>query len=440
MTVRSLLEAPGGRVFGVVWLGQLVSNLGSAMTSFGLAIWVYQQTGSATQLALIVLASRLPMLLVSPFVGALVDRWDRRWAMILADTGAALGTFATMMLLISGNLEIWHLYLTLAFSGLFQAFQFPAYSAATTLLVPRDQYTRASGLVQLAGSIGRVAAPAIAAIVVVWSGLTVLFVADFVTFLFAVGTLLVVRFPQAERSVRMGTGIRGLLLEAYEGLQFVLERKALLILMLSFVVVNFGFAFQGVLLIPLLLNLTTEPAAGLIVSIGAAAVVVGSLGLSVWGGPRDRIAGVYVPIMAMGFGLILMGISPIVALVVAGIVLMMGTHPTAGGSSQSIWQSKVPPNLQGRVFAIRQVSAIAASPVAFLLAGTLADRYFEPLMEDGGGILGRVLGSAPGRGIGLMFVLAGVLVMVTAVVAWRNPRIKNLESEIPDIEEQPVPV
>jgi hypothetical protein len=144
--------------------------------------------------------------------------------------------------------------------------------------------------------------------------------------------------------------------------------------------------------------------------------------------------------MAMGFGLILMGISPIVALVVAGIVLMMGTHPTAGGSSQSIWQSKVPPNLQGRVFAIRQVSAIAASPVAFLLAGTLADRYFEPLMEDGGGILGRVLGSAPGRGIGLMFVLAGVLVMVTAVVAWRNPRIKNLESEIPDIEEQPVPV
>ena len=440
MTVRSLLSAPGGRVFGVVWFGQLVSNLGSAMTSFGLAIWVYQETGSATQLALIVLASRLPMLLVSPFVGALVDRWDRRWAMILADTGAALGTFAAMMLLVTGNLETWHLYVTLAFSGIFQAFQFPAYSAATTLMVPKEQYARASGLVQLAGSIGRIVAPAIAAVVVVWSGLTVLFVADFLTFLFAVGTLLLVRFPQAERSVRRGTGVRGLLLEAWEGLQFVLDRRALFILMLSFVVVNFGFAFQGVLLIPLLLNLTTAAVAGLIVSIGAGAVVLGSLALTVWGGPKDRIAGVYVPIMAMGVGLILMGISPAIMLVIAGLVLMMGTHPTAGGSSQAIWQSKVPENLQGRVFAIRQVSAMAASPIAFLLAGTLADRFFEPLMADGGGLLGDLLGSGPGRGIGVMFVLAGVLVVTTAAVAWTNPRIKNLETEIPDIEEAAVPV
>ena len=121
--IRDLYRAPGGRVFGVVWLGQLGSNLGSTTTSFGLAIWVYQQTGSAMQLALIVLASRLPMLFVSPFVGALVDRWDRRWAMILSDGGAALGTFVTMVLLITGNLEIWHLYLTLSLSGLFQAFR-----------------------------------------------------------------------------------------------------------------------------------------------------------------------------------------------------------------------------------------------------------------------------------------------------------------------------
>ena len=113
--IQDLYRAPGGRVFGVVWLGQLASNLGSAMTSFGLAIWVYRETGSATQLALIVLASRLPMLFVSSFVGALVDRWDRRWAMILSDTGAAFGTLVTMVLLITGNLEIWHLYLTLSF-------------------------------------------------------------------------------------------------------------------------------------------------------------------------------------------------------------------------------------------------------------------------------------------------------------------------------------
>jgi hypothetical protein len=138
--------------------------------------------------------------------------------------------------------------------------------------------------------------------------------------------------------------------------------------------------------------------------------------------------------MAMGVGLIMMGIQPVVGLVIAGILLMNGTHPVAGGSSQSIWQSKVPPELQGRVFAIRQVSSMAASPIAFLLAGVLADRFFEPLMEYPPALLDSLVGSGPGRGIGLMFVLTGVFAIVTVVTAINHPRIKNLETEIPDLE------
>ena len=432
--MKDFLNTPGGRIFGIVWIGQLVSNLGSAMTSFGLGIWVYQETGSATRLALIVLSARLPMLLVSPFAGALIDRWDRRWAMILADTGAAVGTLAIVLLLATGNLETWHLYLALAFSGTFAAFQFPAYGAATTLLVGKEHYARASGLLQLAGSIGRVAAPTVAAGVVVWVGLTPLFIFDFVSFLIAVGTLLLVRFPAAEPSERKGRGVRGLLLEAKEGLDFVLERRALFILMMSFVVVNFAFAFQGVLLIPLLLNLTTEQGAGFIVSIASAGIVVGSLGVSVWGGPKDRIAGVYLPILAMGIGLILIGLRPGVGLVIAGILLINFTHPVAGASSQSIWQSKVPPNLQGRVFAIRQVSAISAAPIAFLLAGTLADNVFEPAMAEAGGMASTIFGSGPGRGIGVLFVLAGILVLLTVFVSWKNRRIRDIEAEVPDLD------
>jgi MFS family permease len=435
--MRELFRIPGFRTFGIVWLGQLVSNLGSAMTGFGLGIWVYQKTGSALQLALIVAAARVPMLLITPFAGVLIDRWDRRWAMILSDAGAALGTAIAMLLILTDNLETWHLYLTLSLSGLFRAFQFPAYSAATTLLIPKEHYARGSGMVQLAGSIGGIAAPVVAAAAIVWWGLGPIFVFDFITFLFAVGTLLAVQFPRAEPSVRRGKGIRGLALEAKEGLDFVLERRALFILMLSFLLVNFTFAFQGVLIIPLLLNLTTEQTAGIIVSIGSAGVVVGSLVLSAWGGPKNRIAGVYLPIAAMGVGLVLMGIRPMVGLVVVGILLMNGTHPVAGGSSQSIWQSKVPPELQGRVFSIRQVSAIAASPVAFLLAGVLADQFFEPLMDDATGVLGSVFGTGPGRGIGLMFVLAGIFAVVVVIGALNHPRIRNLETEIPDLEPTP---
>ncbi len=431
------LRMPGGRTFGIVWAGQLVSTLGSAMTSFGLAICVFTETGSATQLALIVLFARLPMLVVSPFAGALVDRWDRRTAMLLADAGAAVGTLATMLLLLAGVLEIWHLYLTLSFSGVFQAFQFPAYSAATTLMVPRDQYARASGLVQLAGSIGTVAAPLAAAAVVAWSGLSLLFVIDFATFGVAVATLLAVGFPSPPPVESPSGGVRSLLSEAKEGLDFVLERKALLVLMLAFVVVNFAFAFQGVLLIPLLLEISNEQTAGAVASLGALGIVGGSLVLSMWGGPADRIRGVFLPIVTMGVGLIVIGLRPSVILVTAGILLMNGTHPIAGGSSQSIWQSKVPPGLQGRVFAIRQLSAISSAPVAFVAAGTLADRVFEPLMATDRGFLTDVIGYGPGRGIGLLYVLIGVFAVVIAVAAWNHPDIHRLETSIPDLEEIP---
>jgi MFS family permease len=417
----------------VVWSGQLVSNLGSSMTSFGLAIWVFDKTGSVLQLSLIVMAAQAPALLVSPFAGALVDRWDRRKAMLLADTGAAVGTLVTIILILTGSLETWHLYVTLSFSGLFSAFQYPAYSAAVTLMIPKEHYARASGLVQLAGGIGRVAAPAIAAAVVVTSGLGPIFIVDFATYLFAVATLAFVAFPKAPPGTRRGTGIRGLALEAKEGLEFVLARRALLVLLLSFLMVNFAFAFQSVLMVPLLLSLTSEQMAGFVVSIGAVAIVTGSLLLSVWGGPVNRVAGVYVPIAAMGVGLIAIGIRPVLGIVIAGSILMHGTHPVAGGSSQSIWQSKVPPELQGRVFAIRQVTAIAATPIAYLLAGTLADGLLEPLMTDAPGLMAAIFGTGAGRGIGVLFVATGVLAIITVIAAIRHPRIRDLEIEIPDV-------
>lgn len=430
--MREFMRAEGTKTFSVVWFGQLVSLLGSSMTGFGLAIWVFQETGSATQLALIVMASRIPMLLVSPFVGALVDRWDRRTAMLISDTGAAVGTLVTMLLVVTGSLEIWHLYLTLSFSGAFAAFQFPAYSAAVTQLIPKEHYARASGMVQLAGSVGGILAPVAAAAIVVSAGLGPLFVADVASYLVAVTTLLAVRFPKAEKSERRGRGVMALLREAREGLTFITARRGLLILVLSFLMVNFAFAFQGVLTIPLLLNLTDGQTAGLIVSAGAAGVAVGSLALAAWGGPRNKIIGVYVPIMAMGVGLVMMGLRPSVWLVTAGLLLMLGTHPIAGGSSQAIWQAKVPPNLQGRVFAIRQISAISASPIAFLSAGLLADRVFEPMFADGGSPLTAVFGSGAGRGIGFLFACTGLVAIAITIWALRHPRIRNLDTEVPD--------
>jgi MFS family permease len=403
------------------------------MTRFGLAIWVFLETGSATQLALIVLSSSLPLLLMSPFAGALVDRWDRRVAMMVSDAGAAGATLVAIGLIASGRLEVWHLYLTLAFAGGFQAFQFPAYSAAVTVLVHPDHYARASGLVQLAGSVGSIVAPALAAVVVVQFGLGVIFVIDLVTFGVAMLTLLFVRFPAHKPAETLGRGVGALLREARRGLDFVTQRPGLLIILISFTIVNFAFAFQTVLQVPLLLSLTSEATAGAVVSIGAVGLLAGSLFVSITGRPRDRLLGLYTGIGAMGAGLLLVGLRPSLVVIVLGAVLLNMSHPAAGAGSQAIWQAKVPPEMQGRVFAIRQMSAISSSPVAYLTAGWLADSVFEPLfVDDDLGVVTDVIGAGPGRGIGAIYVLLGLLVIGVAAAAWRHPRIRNLDLEVPD--------
>jgi len=429
------LKTQSGRTFTLVWVGQLVSTTGSAMTRFGLAIWVYTETGSTTQLAFVVLAGSLPSLLMSPFAGALIDRWDRRIAMIIADTGAALGTLGIAVLVGTGTLEMWHLYGALAFSSVFGAFQFPAYSAATTLLVPKDQYTRAAGMVQLAGSIGLVGAPALAGVLVVSSGLMAIFVIDFLTFAIAVGTLMFVTFPNPDAPTKGRITPASLLREAKAGLDFVTEHRGLLMLLLTFGAVNFAFSFQGVLLVPLLLQLSSEATTGVVISISALGLVAGSLLMSVWGGSSNRIRDLYVGLVVMGIGLSLVGLRPSVLLVLVAITITHFALPVAASSSQALWQAKTPPGIQGRVFAVRQMLAIGATPLAFLFAGLLAENAFQPMFESGGirDALSWLVGTGDARGIGLLVVIVGVLVTAVSIVSWCSPAIRNLDRDVPDI-------
>ena len=182
------------RTFLIVCLGQLVSLTGSGITSFALGVWIYQKTGSVTQFALMALAATLPMILISPFAGALVDRWNRRWAMILSDTGAALCTLCIATLFWYDRLEVWQLYLLTAIAGTFNAFQWPAYTAATTMIVPKEQLGRASGIMQIGRGVAQVVAPGIAGVLLVTIGLRGIILIDFASFTIALMTLLFVRF------------------------------------------------------------------------------------------------------------------------------------------------------------------------------------------------------------------------------------------------------
>ena len=186
---------PAFKTFLTVWLGQSVSLIGSGLTSFALGVWVFERSGSITQFALIGLFAVLPRVLLSPLAGIIVDRWDRRRAMILSDAGAGLCTLSVVLLMTAGRLEVWHIFLLTAASSAFSALQWPAYMAAITLLMPKQHLGRANGLVQLGRALSEILAPALAGILMSVIGLQGVILIDFATFGFAVLTLLPVRFP-----------------------------------------------------------------------------------------------------------------------------------------------------------------------------------------------------------------------------------------------------
>ncbi len=187
-------------IFLVVWFGQLISLIGTRLTAFALGIWVYQQTGSVTRFALITVFTALPGILMLPITGVLVDRWDRRKVMMLSDAGAGLCTTTVMVLLWSGQLQIWHVYVTMALSSAFDSFQWPSYAAATTLLVPKEHYGRAAGMLPLARSIAQTLAPFAGGVLLLTIGLPLILLIDVCTFLFAIGSLALIRIPMPPKT------------------------------------------------------------------------------------------------------------------------------------------------------------------------------------------------------------------------------------------------
>jgi len=426
----------GMRTFFVIWAGQLVSTIGSGLTGFALGVWIYQETGSVTLFAMNMLAVALPNLLVSPLAGALVDRYDRRWMMILSDTGAGLSTLSIAILYVTGNLQVWNILLATAFNSAFSTFQWPAYSAVTTLLVPKEQYGRASGLVQIGEAVSQLLAPAAAGVLFVTVGLGGVIAIDFATYLFAVLTLLVVRVPSPERSEAGKEGQGTIWKEALFGWTYISARAGLLGLLLIFAATNFFSSMIFPLLVPMILDMTSADVLGYLVSVAGLGMLVGTLIMSVWGGPKRRIHGVLGFSILSGIFAALLGVSPLLpVLAMAGFGILF-TMPIINGSSQAIWQSKVDPDVQGRVFSVRRMIAYSMMPLAYIVAGPLADRVFNPLLLEGGTLadsVGQLIGVGPGRGTGLMFIVIGALSMVVAAAGYLSPRVRNVEDELPDV-------
>ncbi|HEV7518876.1 MAG TPA: MFS transporter [Thermoanaerobaculia bacterium] len=425
----------GWRNFVLIWLGQLVSLTGSGLTTFGLGVWVFQRTGSAAAFTLIYVCATAPALLMAPIAGVLVDRWDRRRMLIISNLGAAIGPAIFVLLLLTHRLALWHVYVVVAIATVFLSCQFPAFGAAITMLVPKAQLGRASGMMQMGQSSARIVAPLLAGALLPVIHLQGLLLIDFFTFLFGMVTLLFATIPRPAASA-VGSAARGSLFrEAAFGWAYLRERPGLLSLLGFFSIMNLFFAMSLVLITPLVLSLTSPRQLGLVLAVGSAGLLAGGILMSIWGGPARRMYGILGFSPLLGLSLLLVGSATWVPAIMVGAFAMYFLVPIINGSDQALWQSKVEPDVQGRVFAMRQLLSQFTAPLAYLAAGPLADRVFNPLLRPGGalaGSVGRWLGVGQGRGIGLQFVVMGCLLTLAALTGLAYPHLRGLDEEIPD--------
>ena len=375
--------------------------------------------------------------LFSPFAGALVDRWNRKRVLLLSDATAGLATLVVLGLYLVGHLQIWHLYVIGVLAGTFQAFQYPAYAAAVTMMVPKEHYTRASGMLELAWAASSVAAPLLAGILLSRIGIEGIMTLDLATFLFALASLLLVSVPEPERS-EAGSGSQGSIWQdSGFGFRYIWARPSLLGLLMLFAIVNLVDYAGFTLFAPLILARTggNELALGSVQSVGAIGGVLGGALLTLWGGSRRKIHGVLTGWAMSSAGILLMGIGRGLAVWMVASLAYAFFEPVVNGSSRAIWQVKVAPDLQGRVFSTQFLVSQITMPAAMFLVGPVADHVFEPALMPGGKLadaFGWLVGLGPGAGMALMCVIAGLVAMLLPLLGYAIPLVRDVETLIPD--------
>ena len=442
----------------LVWIGQIVSLFGSGLTGFALGVWLYQRTGSASNFALVALCSALPQLIVSPLAGVLVDRYNRRLLMALADSGAALCTLAIAGLFWTSHMQVWHIFLITALSSTCGALQTPAYSALVATLISKQQLTRANGMIQLGQGLAEILAPATAGILVLWLGVPGVVMIDLLTYIVGISTLLLIPIPglppvfarvmrgEVNSNERDAIGHStsfpidsapasrpGFWQEAQAGWRFLRADRALMSLLSFQTLFSFLWNLFGVLVTPMVLGFASAGGLGVTLTVAGSGMLAGSLIISVWGGPKRRLRGLLIFEFTSALAFVLMGLRPSLVLVGAAAFIAHATLAFVSSLNESLWQAQTPAEMRGRVFAFKQAVVKGGVLLAYLFAGALADRVLNPLLLPGGPLaepLGPLFGIGPGRGIALLFVFIGVFKAWSAVRLAASPEASVVREEM----------
>lgn len=415
-------NSKGMRPFFVLWGGQFLSVIGSTMTQFALAIWIWEQTNTVTPMILTTVFFFAPTIFIGPIAGALVDRWDRKRLMVASDTLAGLASVFVLGFFAAGQLEVWHLYITAFLSGAFQSLQAPALMASVSTLVPQEDYPRAASLLGLSDSMGQILAPVLAGLLYAVIGVNGILLIDFITFIFAVSTLLFIHIPRPEVSIEGDTSKGSLLKESLFGFQFLLSQRNLLALFGFMLVVNVLVEPWASMLSPLVLARSGGDTVVLaIVQFGGfVGAVIG--GIAVY---RVRVGTEYtkyllIGLAALGLLTLPIGLSGTILAWMIAHFMFFFLHAFIGAYHHTIWQLAVPADVQGRVFAVRRLTFGLTATLSPYFFGQLADQTFEPAFQQSSQLqysLGWFVGNGTGAGIAAIFVICSALLVMLAVAA-----------------------
>lgn len=389
-------------------LGQTLSLFGSSLARFGAGVWVYQATGSVSAFSTIAILAMLPGIIASPWAGALVDRWPKRWVIIGSDIAAAVGTGAIFAAVLADGPVLWVIYLATALTSIADAFQWPALGAAVPRLVPAESLSRFNGLLETARSLSQVAAPALAGLLLGLVGLQGLVAVELVTCALSSLILMFWAFPE-ERAARVAVAARAatnLRQEIGEGIAFIRNHFGLRYLLGLFVLINFFASIGTVLQQPFSLSTLSATKAGVVEGAFGVGMVLGGMVLGAWGGPRRKASAVAWFAILEGLLFCLNGFQTTFVGLVAVAVGKGFVLPFINGCSQTVWQTNTPLQLQGRVFSVRRMLAWITNPFAFALAAPIAV----------------VMG-----GLGMTLVLSGMGLVVVAVGVLLSGRLKVLD-------------
>lgn len=420
-----------GKSFGrfmVLWAGDFYANIASGLTAFALGIYMFELTGTATSVALTILFAFLPAMLLNPVAGVLADRFDRRLMMIIGDGCSALGLVYILLCIMSGHVSEWQVYLGVGISSVFIALLEPAYKATITDLLTKEQFAKASGLVQLAGSSKFLLSPFIAGFLLTITDIRTILIIDISTIAVTVPITMFIKKRIASAAAERDK--QGFFIEFADGWRAISSNKGLLLMILIISIMTFYIGFLQTLFTPMLLAFTDAKTLGIVESISAVGMLVSSLLLGVFTITRKYVNQLVAGLIAAGLFIAMFGFTTSVFIITLSGFLFFASLPFINTSADVLIRANIPNDKQGRAWGMIGILSQFGYVAAYAISGVLADQVFNPLLRENGALassVGRIIGVGDGRGIGLMLIISGLMLVISAIIMGKIRSIRTLE-------------